>query len=155
MKRFFKKLAVLLALGVVSLYPASCFLGDSSPVDSTKIVVSDINIRGGVLAVVSGGSYDYGSVLTGQSSSAMFVIENLGRDYLVLNGTPFVDISGPDAALFTIDAQPATPIAPFSFRTFTITFTPGTAGAKTAVVTIASSDPDEASYSFTITAQAH
>ncbi|HPQ55143.1 MAG TPA: choice-of-anchor D domain-containing protein, partial [Spirochaetota bacterium] len=118
------------------LNPVSCYLGDATDSEGTSIYVPEINLRGGELGISSGGSYDFGKVQTASSRSIQFVIENLGRDYLSLKGSPFVQVSGTDASMFVVTVQPSTPISPYSYRSFTVVFTPATDGVKTATVTI-------------------
>ena len=60
-------------------------------------------------------------------------------------------VGGTDAAMFTVGTQPSSPIGSFGNTTFTITFTPTSAGVKTATVTIANDDADENPYTFTLT----
>ncbi len=79
-----------------------------------------------------------------------FVVENLGKDYLALLGNPLVEVSGTDAAMFVVTSQPSTPIGPFTYRNFTILFTPATDGAKTATFTIPNSDPDAETFTITL-----
>ena len=87
----------------------------------------------------------------GSSGAITFTVENLGTSNLNLSGTPRVAISGTDAAMFVVGTQPATPVAPAGTSTFTITFTPGSLGAKTATVTIVNDDADENPYTFDLT----
>jgi hypothetical protein len=112
----------------------------------------EINVFQGSTNLLSGGNYDFGSVLGGASSPEItFTVENLGTTDLHLTGTPRVVISGPDAAMFVVGTQPATPVTPSGNTPFTITFTPASLGAKTATVTIASDDADENPYVFSLT----
>ena len=49
----------------------------------------EINVKQNVTNIASGGSYDFGSILYGNSSSAIsFTIENSGGGDLNLTGTP-------------------------------------------------------------------
>ena len=145
----------LLFLFVASCFlnPVSCYLGDATDSEGENIYVPEISIRGGGLGVTSGGTYDFGKVQTASSRSIQFVIENLGRDYLSLQGNPLVQVSGADASMFVVTVQPSTPISPYSYRSFTIVFTPATDGVKTATVTIQNSDDDEGTFAFTVTGE--
>jgi len=79
-----------------------------------------------------------------------FTIKNLGTADLALTGGPKVAIGGPHAGDFTVDVAPNSPIAPGGDTTFTITFNPSATGQRTATVSIANNDADEALYDFTI-----
>jgi len=145
----------LLFLFVAScfFYPVSCYLGDASDSEGENIYVPEINVRGGGLGITSGGTRDFGKIPTSSSRSMQFVIENLGRGYLSLQGNPLVQVSGADASMFVVTVQPSTPISPYSYRSFTIVFTPATDGVKTATVTIQNSDDDEGTFAFTVTGE--
>jgi hypothetical protein len=75
----------------------------------------------------------------------------LGTADLNLTSTPKVVVSGGDALMFVVAPQPTSPIAAGGSRTFTITFTPTSAGLKSAMVTILNDDPDENPYTFSLT----
>lgn len=97
------------------------------------------------------GTYNYGNVAPGSSSSISFTIQNTGSGILNLTGSPRVQINGTDAALFSVTTQPASPVAANGNCTFTIQFMPASLGVKTATVTILSNDPDNNAYTFTLT----
>ena len=90
------------------------------------------------------GGKDFGPALLGQTVPLVFTIRNPGTSNLTLSGSPTVSISGTDAALFSVVAQPAaTTLAPSGSTTFQINFTPPSSGAKSAALSIASNDDDE------------
>jgi hypothetical protein len=112
----------------------------------------EIDVKQAGTSIPSGGGFDFGNVgvdVIG-GSAVTFTVENLGTADLTLTGTPKVAISGLDAAMFTVGAQPSSLIGPSSSLTITITFDPDSPGAKTATVTIANNDLDEDPYTFTI-----
>lgn len=77
-----------------------------------------------------------------------FTIKNNGSANLTFsNGTP-VTVTGDNA--FTISSQPTGPIAPGATGTFVVHFTPGTAGAHNAVISLASNDASSP-YTFAVT----
>ncbi|MCD4656130.1 MAG: choice-of-anchor D domain-containing protein [Planctomycetes bacterium] len=114
----------------------------------------EINVKQGTDNIPSGtGSYDFGRINVGKSSSAItFTIENLGTAPLTLAGSPdLIDVTGTDAAMFTIgQSATITPISPAASTTFTITFIPSAAGNISATISIANNDYDENPYTFTI-----
>lgn len=114
----------------------------------------EINIKQGTTNIASStGSYSFGSFTTGASSSATtFTVENTGTIALTLGGTPKIAISGTNASEFTVnETSTASPVAASGSTTFTITFSPTSAGSKTASISIANNDTDENPYTFTIT----
>jgi len=93
--------------------------GDASPstTDHTDFGDVDINTVGGF--------------------SRTFTIENTGTANLVLTSvSPIVNITGADAADFTVTTNPTTPIAPNGTTTFTVRFDPSTVGTKVANIVI-------------------
>ncbi|ABG58352.1 glycosyl hydrolase family 8 [Cytophaga hutchinsonii] len=114
----------------------------------------DINVRRGTttVSVLSGTTYDFQTqqINTG-GKVGNFTIENLGFASLTLSGSPIVVLSGTNAADFILTQPTATSLALSQTTTFTVTFKPTTVGDKTAKLTIASNDPDEASYVINLT----
>jgi subtilisin-like proprotein convertase family protein len=113
----------------------------------------EINVKQSTNDLISGsGTYGFGSLATGASSSAItFTVENLGNANLSLSGTPRVSISG-NTADFTIDQTiTLATVAASSNTTFTITFNPTVAGARSATISIDNNDNDENPYTFTVT----
>ena len=117
-------------------------------------VTPEINVKQGSTDLPDGtGIYAFGSTLVGSSSGPItFTVQNLGTSNLALTGTPRVEICGAEAGMFVVGTQPASTIAPAGSSSFTITFTPTSIGAKTAVVIITNNDADENPYTFNITA---
>ncbi len=107
----------------------------------------EINVKQ-VSSIASAGTFDFGNVnMLTNSGAISFTIENTGGTSLNLTGTPKVSIGGTNASDFTVNsASTTTPIAPAANSTFTITFTPSASGIRSAQITIASDDFDEASY---------
>jgi len=116
---------------------------------------SEINVKqGGSNIPTTNGSYDFGSVTEGSSSSLVtFEIENTGSTDLILNGNPIIIITGTDSSMFNIGTQPLSPVGAGSDTTFTITFSPTSTGNKSASVTIPNNDSDEDPYTFTISGE--
>ncbi|HAS46427.1 MAG TPA: hypothetical protein DCS93_38455 [Microscillaceae bacterium] len=119
----------------------------------------EINVKAGTTDVASGGTYDFGSVQSGQSSADVtFTIENTGNGMLTLSGTAgsLVAVSGTNAADFTVTQTNVTsPVAGNGNVTFTVKYTAGTTvGAASAVLTITSNDADEGTYTVNLTGTA-
>lgn len=81
----------------------------------------------------------------------MFTLQNTGTYNLVLYGTDPVAITGTNADQFEITEQPAQVVAPGENTSFLLTFTPGDSATKLAAIEIASNDPDEENYIFSLT----
>jgi len=109
----------------------------------------EINVKQNVTSLASGsGSHAAGSIVSGNSGSAItFTIENLGSANLT-----YSSITSSNTTDFTLDLTGAsTPIVPSGITTFTVTFNPTTAGAKSTTITINNNDTNEGIYTFTIT----
>ncbi|MDJ1183026.1 Calx-beta domain-containing protein [Roseofilum casamattae] len=119
----------------------------------------EINIQGNSTSIASGDTTpsttddtDFGTtnVATGTIVKT-FTIENTGtNDDLTLLGSPLVDITGTNAADFSVTALPTSPVTATNSTTFQITFDPSAAGTRTATVSIANNDGDENPYTFSI-----
>jgi hypothetical protein len=88
------------------------------------------------------GTAAFGSVVVGSSSTAQsYTIRNTGVDDLEISG---ITVGGTDDDQFTVDLTGLdTTLATNETTTFTVTFSPTSTGAKSAVVNIASNDADE------------
>jgi hypothetical protein len=74
-------------------------------------VAPEIDLEKGGTPIASGGRVDFGSVKANAGTApVVFTIRNPGTAALNLTGTQKVDISGTDASMFTIDAQPASTV---------------------------------------------
>jgi VCBS repeat-containing protein len=90
---------------------------------------------------VNPASHDFGTVFLGSSASRTFQVRNDGGADLQVTSTT---LAGPGAAEFTIDTGggPGT-LAAGATRDVSISFHPGSIGAKSASFRIGSDDPDE------------
>jgi len=89
----------------------------------------------------------FGSVKVGSASTAAsFGLASADAGFaLNLTGTPFVQLAGPDAADFVL-TQPTSA----NGFVFTMTFKPKAKGTRTAVVSIATNDPDLPIFTFNL-----
>ncbi len=118
---------------------------------ATAVPEPEMNIRGpGGNPIVDGGSYSFASTVIDSTTDAVFTIENLGSADLTLGGTPMVVVGGADAGMFSVTAQPASPVAASGGTTFTVRFSPTGVGAKSATLSIACNDTDENPYDLTL-----
>lgn len=115
-----------------------------------------IEVTGNGLVIASGDTTPsqadnthLGSANVNAGKVRTFAIRNSGTQTLTLAGTtPFVTIVGSEA--FKVSTLPASLIGVGGTTTFDITFTPTTNGVHTAAVMIASDDPAQPIYSFSI-----
>jgi len=121
---------------------------------STGGAAPEINVNGNGTPILDGDITpstadftDFGSVATGNSFDRTFVIENNGS--ADLTGGP-VTFSGTNAADFTLFSAPTFPVTQGTSTSFTVRFTPGAGGLRTATVNIPNNDGDENPYDFAI-----
>ena len=120
--------------------------GTATPVPAPEIAVEQPS---GTNLVDGSASVGFGSVLLDNSSQRAFVIRNTGNADLTGLG---ITIDGANAGEFSVTANPTAPVpGPTGITNFTVTFTPASAGAKTAVLHIASNDSDENPFDITLT----
>jgi hypothetical protein len=119
----------------------------------------EINLQGNSTSIVSGDATpatadhtDFGNVaVSGGTLARTFTIQNTGSATLNLTGSsPYVAISGANAADFSITAIPSSTVAASSSTTFQVTFDPSAVGVRNATLTVANDDSDEGTYTFAI-----
>ncbi|RIA10065.1 putative secreted protein (Por secretion system target) [Flavobacteriaceae bacterium MAR_2010_72] len=118
----------------------------------------EINIQGNANTIVDGDitptttdNTDFGSTFVGTPVTKTFTIQNTGNTALSLTGlSPYVAISGANAADFSVTVIPSSSIAASGSTTFNIRFNPASAGVKNATLSIANNDSDENPYDFSI-----
>ncbi len=95
---------------------------------------------------------DFGQTdISSGSVSHTFTIFNTGDIDLNLTGTsPFVTISGANAADFSVTVAPSSVITTAGSTTFIITYNPAVIGVGIATISIANDDTDENPYTFDI-----
>ncbi len=115
----------------------------------TETLEPEIRVKLSASSISSGDNYNFsGYVVAGASSNPVYcIIENKGDLNLELTGSPIVDI---DSTEFIVDTQPSSPVPPYGSTSCMITFTPEDGGKRTATVTILSNDPDEGTFTFTL-----
>jgi hypothetical protein len=126
---------------------------------TTGYTNSEMNVQGNSTSIVDGDLTpsvtdftDFGTTPVGIPVINSFVIQNTGAAVLNLtSASPYVTISGANAADFAVTIIPVTPVAATTgSTTFEITFTPTAGGLKTATISIANNDGDENPYDFSI-----
>jgi uncharacterized cupredoxin-like copper-binding protein len=111
---------------------------------------SDIEIRQPeATALVNGtSSKAFGSVQVGATKDLVFTVNNTGTEEL--SGLA-ATIDGTDSSQFSVTTAPPATVAAEGTTTFTVRFAPSATGAKSAVLHVASNDPDEAPFDIALT----
>ena len=104
----------------------------------TASAAQEINITQGASNVPSGFTYSIGN-----AASTTFTIENVGLSTTL--GITSIELSGADAAQFSISGIPTT-VAAGSSADFTLDFTPAGTGSRFATITVTNDDATESSY---------
>jgi hypothetical protein len=117
-------------------------------VSGTGVGAPEINVKAGSTSIPDGGTFTFGTVNVASGSAVTFTVENSGPVELRLTGSPMVQITGTHASDFVVTAVPSSPVPSGGSTNFTITFTPGAVGTRTASVSVANDDSDENPYNF-------
>ncbi|UCE01304.1 MAG: choice-of-anchor D domain-containing protein [Candidatus Latescibacterota bacterium] len=127
------------ALGAMSA--ALRIASDDPDESSTDVALSGTGVEPDISVTPS--TYDYANVLLGQSTAQTFEVRNDGTSDLSVTSTALV---GADSTHFAIDSGGgAFVLVPGGTRDVVVRFAPTALGAKSAVLRIASDDPDEGS----------
>lgn len=119
--------------------------GDVNSTAIISVVCSpEINLTQGATILADGGSFNFGSQTFHSNTDIVFTIANSGASSLTLT-TP-ITLAGANADQFSVQSQPTSPVTPTGSTTFTVRFTPTSAGLKTASLAIANNDSDENPY---------
>lgn len=123
--------------------------GNNLFIDNVKFNATtpgEINVTQNANTVLDGGSFNFGSVSPGGSSTATFTITNSGTSNLVL--TAPITVTGTGFAL--VSSFGTTTVAAGATTTFSVAFNPTAGGTYTGNVSFATNDCDESTYNFTI-----
>ena len=133
--RFIRFIYTNKVTGNIGVDDVNITIGEATP-------EQEINVKQGATTIVSGGSYFTSSSVASMTPTT-FTIENLGT--LNTLNIASATISGTNAADFSVASFPSTVLATATGN-LVLNFTPAASGTRTAVLTIASNDADEASY---------
>ena len=169
------KLIALFLLGTLSLFYSSAYcsaylcplLGVLNPLsdDSTKVsclgntsdkvLVAQINVTGNGNPIANGSTSfsttnftEFGTVATCATFTRTFRISASGSPDLTVTNP--ITISGTHAAQFTVTTAPASTITSGSNSDFVVTFSPTSAGLKSATISIANNSGSDNPYVFNI-----
>ncbi|MCA8829463.1 choice-of-anchor D domain-containing protein [Hymenobacter pini] len=123
---------------------------NTSSAANTCAPAPEINVVQAGTSLAVGSTVTFSNTPAGSTVSLTLDIQNRGTDVLTLAGTPIVEVSGANAADFTVNQPTATTVAVGSTVQFTISFTPAAVGARTATISIANNDADENPYTLTL-----
>lgn len=125
--------------------PSSSYIG-SYPLTPEIAIEQPVNTN----LVDGSASIDFGSLATGTSTALTFTLRSTGT-------IPLLNLSvtkdGTNSSDFTISVVP-TVLEDNTSTTFTVTFTPSAAGARSAVIHITSNDANESPFDITLTGTA-
>lgn len=144
-----------LTVGVPSGFTGDIVLSAQAP--SSSVFTSADNVvsanTGAAVLKVQPNVYDYGSVTVGGSASETFTVSNIGGATLHVNG---VTLSGVNAAEFQVnnDQVSGKDFAPGNSSTLDVIFKPASAGSKSAVMSLASTDPNVPVYNVSLSGTA-
>ncbi|MCF2486755.1 choice-of-anchor D domain-containing protein [Dyadobacter sp. CY347] len=114
-----------------------------------EVSANGVRIENGSATPSTENVTDFGSHDVGVGSrQESYLIENIGREELLLTGAPTVALTG--STDFTITRQPGGSLVYGTGDNVDIRFRPMSAGVKTAVVSIASNDPSQNPFTFTL-----
>ncbi len=118
---------------------------DDINIVSAPVTAQEINVKQGAATILTGGNAALFNSAVGTATTVNFTIENLGTiNSLNITST---SLSGAAAAEYTVTAPTvAATINPSSNIPLTLSFNPSVAGTRSAILTIANDDADEASY---------
>ena len=124
---------------------------DAQRPDIQLVGLANTNIPNGSTTVTTTIGNDFGTVNAASGYvNRVFNIKNTGLAPLNLTDAAGVTLSGTGAQHFQLIQAPATTIGSGSTSPFTLRFNPAFAGTHTAMVSIASNDPDENPYTFLV-----
>ena len=118
---------------------------------SGNAVAPEMTVSQSNVAIISGGSIDFGRITSGSSKDLTFSVSNSGAGILRLTGATIVSVGGANSADFNVIAQPSNTIATSTQSSFQVRFSSSTAGARSATLSIPNNDSDENPYVINIT----
>jgi hypothetical protein len=128
---------------------------DESPFDITLTggppAEPEIAVERSGVNIADGGSVGIVTATVGSPSDVVFTLMNTGTAALTLSGIPAVVVSGTDAALFSVIAQPESSVGAGGSTTFIVRYTATDNSTKTATLSIANDDADESPFDITLT----
>ena len=133
--RFIRFIYTNKASGNIGLDDVNIAVGAATP-------AQEINVKQGSTTILSGGTYTVSSAVSTMTPTT-FTVENLGTANTL--NISSATITGTNAADFSVASSPSSVVA-LATGNLVVNFTPSAAGTRTAVLTIASNDADEASY---------
>ena len=130
-----------------------------SPIINDANPTPDISLAGNYIDIINSDvtpsftdNTNFGSLNTSLGTrTRTFKIHNTGTAVLNLSGSsPYITFGGDAASDFSITTPPSANISTGDSASFVVTFDPTVAGTRIATLSIASNDPDENPYSFTV-----
>jgi hypothetical protein len=124
--------------GTFSVTALASQFASTSPFDSGYQILprflSDIVVTGAASVAAAPSPLDFGSVTVGSALTSTVTVTNVGLSPVTL--TPPFGIAGPGASEYAVGLPGTTALAVGAATTVSVTFTPVTAGAKSAALSI-------------------
>ena len=123
--------------------------GNNIYIDNLKFNATtpgEINVTQATNAVLDEGSYSFGNVASGVSTTATFTITNTGTSTLILTGP--INITGTGFSLGSTFGT--TTVAAGGTTTFSVVFNPSSGGTYSGNVSFGTNDCDEPTYNFVL-----
>jgi PKD repeat protein len=132
--------------------------GSDAGTVTVRVRAPEIALRGNGTPIASGDDTPsradgtaFGAVpVENGSATATFRVHNTGTERLRLDGTPRVNVTGPNATEFAVTRSPNATVPPGGSTTFAVTFDPSGVDARTATLSIPSTDRTEDPYTVAV-----
>lgn len=111
---------------------------------------NNVSIADGDVTPAAADSTAYGTVDTLTSKLVRYKIKNTGTDTLKITGTPKVQVSGTNAADWTVVSMPPSIVKAGDSAYFIVKYKPRGIGSRTATISIANNDANENPYNFDV-----
>ncbi|PWE00691.1 choice-of-anchor D domain-containing protein [Marinilabilia rubra] len=131
------------------------FITEGEPLPEIDVKGNEVSIaNGNDIPALADHTYFGVTEVNSGNVSRTFTIVNHGNADLALSGVPYVMLDGGGASSFEVTTQPSTTtIGSLSSVTFEVAFDPTEEGIKSASVTIVSNDPDEGTFTFSVSGE--
>ncbi len=140
--------AMLNATGMFGgTYNANIVVNTNDPLNPAPAIACQLDVTGVQDIDATPTAIDFGTIFVNGTKSEVVTVSNLGTDNLTISGVSV------DNTEYTVTNYTGS-LAPGESTELTVTFAPTAAASSTAIVTIASDDPDEATFTVNLTGNA-
>ncbi len=128
-------------------YNANIVVNTNDPLNPAPAIACQLDVTGVQDIDATPTAIDFGTIFVNGTKSEVVTVSNLGTDNLTISGVSV------DNTEYTVTNYTGS-LAPGESTELTVTFAPTAAASSTAIVTIASDDPDEATFTVNLTGNA-